>query len=46
MLSMPKAHWTQGLEFVYQVISKVEMKTSYKDKLRYGVNTLGPFGMT
>ena len=38
---MPEAQRTQGIDSVSWVISKVEMKTSCRDYLRYRVNTLG-----
>ena len=40
--TLPEAQRTQGIDSVSWVISKVEMKTSCRDYLRYGVNTLGP----
>ena len=32
----------QGIDYVFWVLSKVEMKTSWRDCSRYRVNTLGP----
>ena len=40
--TLPEAQRTQGIDSVSWVISKVEMKISCRDYLRYGVNTLGP----
>ena len=41
-LTLPEAQWTQDIDSVSRVISKVEMKTSWRDYSRYGVYTLGP----
>ena len=40
--TLREAQRTQGIDSVSWVFSKFEMKTSCRDYLRYGVNTLGP----
>ena len=39
---LPETQWTQATDSMSLVVSTDEMKISYKEKSRYGINKFGP----